>query len=132
MWSAASKASFARSVIPSGLPGPRPTALSWPGSASKSSIVAPTSCSLLPGSSVFDAPHELDDVFASEPPHFDPLESAVSVEEAPHFELELEESVPVSALEAPQLAVDSSPSSAFGSVLMDSCLSWSEIVDVTT
>ena len=39
MWSTADSAAVAREVIPSGWPGPSPTATSWPGSASKSSTV---------------------------------------------------------------------------------------------
>ncbi len=82
MCSASSRAERARAVISSGGPGPRPTAMSWPGSASKSSTVAPTSSSSS-DSLDEDAPQELlldedDDSDDDEAPHFEALSSPVS------------------------------------------------------
>jgi hypothetical protein len=82
-------------VIPSGWPGPRPTATSRPGSASKSSTVAPTSSS----SSEPDAPQELLEAGPDESddaPHFEELDASAEVvvvpeallaSLAPHFEV---------------------------------------------
>jgi len=94
MCSASASAAFARSVIPSGSPGPSPTAVSCPGSASKSSTVEPTFSSVEE-----DAPQ--DDEDESEllaPPQFDSL--VVSF--------------------APQLLVDASVSVVVSSVLIRS------------
>ncbi len=87
MCSADPSAERARAVIPSGCPGPSPTARSRPGSASKSSTVAPT-FSDVSSSSVDVAPQEellLDDADADasvDPPHCD-VESDAVVDSAP-------------------------------------------------
>src|SRR6056297_2038149 len=96
MCSASSSAERARAVIPSGWPGPRPTAMSWPGSASKSSTVAPTSSSSSESLEA-DAPQELpldDESEEDDAPHLEvvssPASGVVSVDElaelAPHVE----------------------------------------------
>jgi len=116
--------------------GPSPTALSWPGSASKSSTVEPTSFSLELPSSELEAPQLLEDEDEEpeleEAPHVEPLESSVLLE-APHVELELSVLVSLvfSVLEAPQLEVDSSSASAFVSVLIVVVYGGLEVVDVT-
>jgi hypothetical protein len=97
--------------MPSGSPGPRPTASNRPGSASKSSTLAVTFSSVVsfftdaPQDEPLEAPPSLLEV---EAPHFEPLlDAVVSVldVDAPQLELDAELA---SVLVAPQLEVDSS------------------------